>query len=164
MTAEYELGSDPRRKLGLSFEAQGAVGEKRRRGNLWLATTWRARPNLMVSLTPELNLEVNDAQYVKSVADRYAHTFGQRYVFMSAKEESFSLGTRAELVLKPELTLQVYARPFAASGDFRKPSELSLAGRDALMSMDRQWERFRVPELRTRSTLTGGPCITVHSR
>ncbi len=132
VNVEYELGTDPRRKLSVAFEAQGKTGEMIRRGNLWLSATYRARPNLSVSLTPELNHEVNRAQYVTAVADEAAPSFGQRHVFMQTTEESFSLGVRSELVVTPALTLQAYARPFAASVSFREPSELRLAGRDAL--------------------------------
>ena len=59
------------------------------------------------------------AQYVTTVPDSTAVAFGgNRYVFAFIRTRTLSLDTRLNWTFSPNLTLQLYAQPFIASGAY----------------------------------------------
>ena len=59
------------------------------------------------------------SQYVGSVSDPAATAFyGTRYVFAFVRTKTVSLDTRLNWTFTPNLTLQLYAQPFVASGRY----------------------------------------------
>lgn len=79
-------------------------------------------------------------QYVTAVRDSLAvNTYGHRYVFAGLSQTTVSLETRLDWTFAPTLSLQLYAQPFVASGNYRNFGELPAArartfavyGRDA---------------------------------
>jgi hypothetical protein len=70
-------------------------------------------------LSPSYVVDEDAAQYVKTVKDPTAAAFGgNRYVFSFIKTYTVSFDTRVNWTLKPDLTLQLFAQPFFASGDY----------------------------------------------
>jgi hypothetical protein len=64
-------------------------------------------------------------QYVQSQPDPIATaTFGRRYVFSEVLQHSLDLTTRVNLTFRPNLSLQFYAQPFIATGDYHGLKEL----------------------------------------
>jgi hypothetical protein len=60
------------------------------------------------------------------VSDTLARaTYGRRYVFAGLTEHELSLALRTNLTLTPELTFELYARPFFGNGRFTPPRELA---------------------------------------
>ena len=78
--------------------------------------TLRYRPTTRaeVSLSPTLSLSRDASQYIETVTNGPA----PRYVFGKIDRRTFSITTRASYAFTPEATLQVYAQPFVASGDY----------------------------------------------
>lgn len=75
--------------------------------------------NIFLQLSPTYARSESDAQYITAVADPTATAFhGTRYVFGVVKTETVSLDTRINWTFTPNLTLQLYAQPFIASGDY----------------------------------------------
>jgi len=75
--------------------------------------------SVFIQLSPTWAREEDDAQYVTAVDDPTATAFfGRRYVFGFVKTTTVSLDTRLNWTLTPDLTLQLYAQPFIASGDY----------------------------------------------
>lgn len=67
--------------------------------------------------------------YVTQRADPTATaTFGGRYVFSELFQNSLDLTIRADAALTPDLSIQLYAQPFIASGDYRRFKELAAPG------------------------------------
>ena len=61
----------------------------------------------------------NAAQYVTTVTDPTATSFyGKRYIFSFIKTRTLSLDTRVNWTFNPNLTLQLFAQPFIASGAY----------------------------------------------
>ncbi len=56
-----------------------------------------------------------------------AATYGSRYVFARIDQPTFILQLRANYTIAPDLTLEVYAEPFAAAGKYRGLGELAQA-------------------------------------
>jgi hypothetical protein len=94
--------------------------------NVWAEVGVKPAPNVSLSVSPSLDRSRSPAQYLGSVEDEAATlTFGRRYLFAPLEQTTVSLGARADVTFTPDLSLQVFAQPFVASGDFGAP--LSLA-------------------------------------
>jgi hypothetical protein len=122
--------SDPRKKLigeaGGFYQSDQAGGDDMQVfGRLLL----RPAPNWEVSVGPSFGRTHSVAQYLGTVPDPAAtETFGARYVFASLDQTVMALETRLNYTFTPTLSLQVYAQPFIASGDFGAPKELARPG------------------------------------
>ena len=84
-------------------------------------------PNWFISLSPEYSRERAPNQFVTSVADVLAPTFGRRYVFADLDQKELSLATHVNVTFTPALTLEAFARPFIGSGTFAGLKQLGRA-------------------------------------
>ncbi len=81
-----------------------------------------------ISIQPGYNASNSILQYVQSQADASAtSTFGRRYVFAEILQYSLDLTTRVNVTFRPNLSLQFYAQPFVATGDYHGLKELARA-------------------------------------
>ncbi|MGE0705588.1 MAG: DUF5916 domain-containing protein [Vicinamibacterales bacterium] len=70
-------------------------------------------------------------QYLSTLAGGRPETYGLRYVFGYVDRTTLSTQVRVNITFKPDVTLDVYAEPFAASGRYNGFGELANArGRD----------------------------------
>src|SRR4029078_11596311 len=75
--------------------------------------------NVFISLSPSFVADEDEAQYVTAVEDPTGTSFyGTRYVFGFLKSRTLSLDTRVNWTFNPNLTLQLFAQPFIASGAY----------------------------------------------
>ena len=77
-----------------------------------------------LSLTPNYLRAISSRQYVDSFPGGSAATYGTRYVFSFIDQSTFITQLRLNYTLRPDLTLDVYAEPFAASGRYYGLGEL----------------------------------------
>jgi hypothetical protein len=83
-------------------------------------------PSLYVQLAPSYDVSEGATQYVTTIADPTAAAFGgKRYVFAFIRTRTMSLETRVNWTFTPNLTLQLYAQPFIASGDYQRLREFA---------------------------------------
>jgi hypothetical protein len=83
--------------------------------------------NVFISLTPSYISDEDPAQYVETVSDPTATSFfGNRYVFAFIKTHTLSLDTRVNWTFTPNLTLQLFAQPFIASGAYSSFREFAV--------------------------------------
>jgi hypothetical protein len=88
--------------------------------------SWRPSASVLLSVSPALRLFRNTIQYVQAVTDPLAtNTYGRRYVFADIYQTTLSATTRISWTLSPQLSFQLYAQPFASSGDYRNFKELA---------------------------------------
>jgi hypothetical protein len=81
--------------------------------------TLKPRPALRIQFSPSYNRGYAKAQYVTSQVDANATaTYGTRYVFATLDQTELSATTRVDWTFTPQLSLQVFAQPLLASGDF----------------------------------------------
>jgi hypothetical protein len=84
----------------------------------------RAASNLNVSFGPNFGSSGTRTQYVGAFSDPAATTFyGRRVVFAEIRQKSLSLDTRISATFTPDLTLELYAQPFVATGLYRNFKE-----------------------------------------
>ncbi len=85
----------------------------------------RPSPTVSISVGPSYSASLSTQQYVGSFADpAAAATFGRRYVFAEVLQHSLDLTTRLNVTLTTNLSLQFWAQPFVATGDYRNVRSL----------------------------------------
>ena len=87
--------------------------------------SFRPAPQWQLSVAPAYIRELESQQYVAALAGGRADTFGTRYVFSFIDRSTLSTQFRMGYTLRPDLNLDVYAEPFAASGRYYRFGELS---------------------------------------
>jgi hypothetical protein len=94
----------------------------------------RPSPSVQFSVAPEYINETGAAgifsgpigrQYLTTLNGGRPDTYGKRYVFGLVDRTTLSAQLRFNYTFKPDVTLDVYAEPFAASGQYRGFGELA---------------------------------------
>jgi hypothetical protein len=93
-----------------------------------------ARPGSrwQLSVAPNWQHAVNAQQYIGLVDGGTPATYGGRYIFSWVDQTTLSMQLRLNYSFTPRLTLEVYAEPFASSGNFSRYGELTAAGASTL--------------------------------
>jgi hypothetical protein len=87
--------------------------------NIQPVATIRPSTALRISLQPTFNRTHAMAQFVTRSVDPLAtETFGTRYVFSTLDQKTLAMVTRVDWTFTPTLSLQLFAQPLIASGDF----------------------------------------------
>ena len=94
-----------------------------------LATDWTIQPGSRweLSVEPSYVRQVDVRQYLTTLPGGSAATFGRRYVFGQVDRSTYATSIRLNYTFKPDLTLDLYAEPFAASGRYSDIGELLAA-------------------------------------
>jgi hypothetical protein len=124
--AGYQVGSvqlstDARRPavFDVQLQAVRGVGADTRSLSIRPGVALKPASNVFIQLSPGYSYSENDAQYVTAVEDPTAEAFfGNRYVFGHIRTRTLSLSTRVNWTFTPDLTLQLFAQPFIASGEY----------------------------------------------
>ncbi|HEY3279682.1 MAG TPA: DUF5916 domain-containing protein, partial [Gemmatimonadales bacterium] len=122
-------------RLGSSFGAKTSwnarvyYGEDELGGETYrLSGGLSIRPStrFQLSATPNYLREIRPRQYITTLVDTVSSPGdSSRYVFSRIDQSTFSLQLRANYTLGPDLTLEIYAEPFAASGRYYGLGELA---------------------------------------
>ncbi len=86
--------------------------------------SFRPGPRWQLSAEPFYERLTEAQQYVTTVAGGRPETFGSRYVFAYIERSTLSMEYRLGLTVKPDVNLDLYAEPFAASGRYYDFGEL----------------------------------------
>jgi hypothetical protein len=89
----------------------------------------QARPNLSLGLEPMYATRVDGLQYVGEFTDQAGQP---HYVLAQIRQQTAAVTVRASWTFSPRLSLQVYAQPFAASGQYSRFKEPSAPRADRL--------------------------------
>jgi hypothetical protein len=80
------------------------------------------------SAGPNFSHAVNTRQFVTTLGDGRAETFGQRYIFAELDRTTLSMQFRANYAFHADLSLEAYLEPFAATGSYSDYGELAEPG------------------------------------
>ena len=121
------LSSDSRKPVALSLNGDYAWNTAGGRGSdVSLSLTFKPSSKLMVSTGPALGRADALAQYVQRVDDPLATaTYGARYLFSNLHQTEVSMVTRADLVLTPTVSFQLYVQPLISVGRYWNLKELA---------------------------------------
>ena len=129
MNVRAGLSSDSRKAISFWLSSFYSWNELDGWGyGLFSSINVRPTPTISASIGPEFSSSRSTLQYVRSQDDATATaTFGRQYVFAEVLQKSLDLTTRLNVTFTPDLTLQLYAQPFAATGDYDGFRELARA-------------------------------------
>jgi hypothetical protein len=88
--------------------------------------SFRPGSQWQLSINPSQVHELNSHQYVTTITGGgHPETYGNRYIFAFIDRSTWSSQFRMSYTLKPDLNIDVYAEPFAASGHYFDYGELA---------------------------------------
>lgn len=98
----------------------------------WMNLNWRPKSNLQIVFGPELSYELDEDQYVATIARNAndvdaSQTYGTRYIFATNQSSNISANLRVNWTFNPKMTLETYIRPYIQSARFSRFGELSKA-------------------------------------
>ena len=125
-SGNLSVSSDNRKPLRVSFGVNAGRTEMGGgSGGFSFGVIWRPSSTLHLSLSPSYYTSRGPVQYVGSRTDATAvATYGNRYLFAQIDQRTLDLTTRLNVTVTPTLSLQLYAQPFIATGDYRRFKEL----------------------------------------
>lgn len=123
-----QVSTDARQRavFDLSLEALKGTQDPMDQVTIQPGVALKPASNVFVQISPTYQRERDVAQYVTAVKDPTATAFsGTRYVFALTQTHALSLDTRVNWTFAPDVTLQLYAQPFFASGDYQRFREFA---------------------------------------
>jgi hypothetical protein len=90
--------------------------------------SFRPDPRWLISLRQSYLASTDSQRYVTTRGDGRPETFGSRYIFSYVQRRTFANEIRLSLTLRPDLAMDIYANPFAASGRYFDHGELLAPG------------------------------------
>ncbi|NJD19528.1 MAG: hypothetical protein FIA95_09650 [Gemmatimonadetes bacterium] len=117
----FQVSTDARRSavFDVGVDVGRGIDASTRSVSIMPGVALKPAANVFVQLSPSYSYDEGDAQYLAAMPDPTATAFwGTRYVFGFVKTKTVSLDTRVNWTFTPNLTLQLYAQPFIASGDY----------------------------------------------
>ncbi|HEX2779018.1 MAG TPA: DUF5916 domain-containing protein, partial [Gemmatimonadaceae bacterium] len=124
----FQLSTDARRRavFDVTLEGSTSVGGEAKSYTIAPGVALKPAASIFVQVGPVYNFDQGDAQYLRSVADPSATLFyGRRYVFAFIDTRTVALDTRVNWTFRPDLTLQLFAQPFVASGKYSRFREFA---------------------------------------
>jgi hypothetical protein len=117
------LGTDSRSRVVGQLQVQYSTPlDNTEAGRLAFYPTVVLKPSsrILVSISPSFDHDLTAQQYVTAVSDPTAPAAfaGTRYVFGRLEQKTFSVDIRTNVTFTPNLTLELFAQPFLASGRY----------------------------------------------
>ncbi len=128
--ASVQVSTDARSSavFDVTVQAASGIGDDTRAFTFTPGLALKPAANVFIQLSPSYTRDQNGEQYVTVVDDPTATAFyGKRYVFGYIETTTLSLTTRVNWTFTPNLTLQLFAQPFIASGDYSSFREFAAA-------------------------------------
>ena len=124
----FQVSTDPRQRAVFDVQIRGSEADDATQTfNFRPGVALKPTANVFVQLSPNYQFSESSAQYLRSVADAQAPAgfAGTRYVFGNVTTKTVSFETRVNWTMTPDVTLQVYAQPFVAAGDYKSFREFT---------------------------------------
>jgi hypothetical protein len=119
------IGSDNRKALSFHAHTSRGQGEEGSlSGCAGISLDFRPTSAVSLLISPHYAYSTSPAFYVTSESDPAAlATFGTRYVFSRLEQKDINTTIRLNVAFSPDLSVQLYAQPFIASGDYEEFKE-----------------------------------------
>lgn len=124
-SAELEVGGNPAARTGWYAEAE-VGGDELDGWNARLSAELSTRPTdrLRLAVEPRWTRLEESRQYLDQLDGGRAETFGTRYLFGRIERSEVAAPVRLSYAFSPDLSLELYAEPFASSGRYFGLGEL----------------------------------------
>ena len=124
----------------------------------------RPGPRYQLSVSPYYDRITEPQQYISTLAGGRPVTYDHRYVFAFIDRSTVSMEYRLGLTLKPDLNLDVYAEPFAASGHYYDYGELLAPGSRERLKYGTAGTTLAVNPDGSQVVTAGGSTINLRNR
>ncbi|HET9423855.1 MAG TPA: DUF5916 domain-containing protein [Gemmatimonadaceae bacterium] len=134
--AHFQVSTDPRARAVFDVQLRGSRGNDGTQAfNFRPGVAFKPAANVFVQLSPGYNYSESGQQYLRRQEDPTAPAgfAGQRYVFGNVATRTVSFETRVNWTMRPDITLQVYAQPFFAAGDYESFREFAATRSDVML-------------------------------
>ncbi len=124
----------------------------------------RPGPRWSFSVTPFYDRVTEPQQYISTLPGGRPVTFDHRYVFAFIDRSTMSMEYRLGLTLKPDVNLDIYAEPFAASGRYYDYGELLEPGSRDRLRYGTSGSMLSVSPDGSQVVSVGGTSFTLRNR
>jgi hypothetical protein len=131
------------------------------RGEMTIAV--QPRPQWLLSLNPMYEHLIDTQQYVSTIGGGSAMTYGRRYVFAHIDRQTYSAKVRMSYTFKPDLNVDLYAEPFAASGRYDNFGELAAPRGRALREYGSGGTMIQTASDGAHTVTDGGQTFTIRN-
>ena len=121
----------------------------------------RPAPRWQFFAQPSYSRSTEAQQYITTLDGGRTETYGSRYVFSYIDRSTFSTQFRASFVVTPDLTVDAYAEPFAASGRYYDYGELLAPGSLERITYGEHGTRSVTQADGSRKVTIGGSTLTL---
>lgn len=95
-------------------------GEDENSQSIYTTFEFKVLPTLTLSVGPQFSKNILEAQWIRKYSDPTAKTtYNERYVFAHLDQTTFSADIRADWIINPKLSFQIYLQPFIASAKYK---------------------------------------------
>ena len=103
----------------LSMGLDATFGTDKKSSSISTKIEFKVLPTLTLSVGPSFSKDILETQWVTNYDDATAiNTYDARYVFAHLDQNTFATNIRADWIISPKLSFQVYLQPFIASGKY----------------------------------------------
>jgi hypothetical protein len=115
-----EVSTDKRRHIILNTTVSASkTDDGGSNSSIDLSASIRPAPNVQLTLGPGYSHSTTMSQYVAQITDPTATTFyGSRYVFSHLEQKQVYMTVRGAVTFTPSLSLDIFAQPLIASGNY----------------------------------------------
>jgi hypothetical protein len=124
----------------------------------------RPGPRWQLSVSPFYDRVTEPQQYISTLSGGRPETYNNRYVFAFIDRSTMSMEYRLGLTLKPDVNLDVYAEPFAASGHYYDYGELLAPGSRERLKYGTAGTGLAVNPDGSQVVTAGGTTFTLRNR
>lgn len=118
-SASVNMYSDNRVWWVLSFGGSYRYGDDAEQAYAYANLELKVTPTLTLQIGPQLSRDIFQSQWVTAYSDQTAqNTYNKRYVFAHLDQTTFSADIRADWIISPRLSFQVYIQPLIAAGKY----------------------------------------------
>lgn len=115
----FDLYTDNRVWWVLTLGGSADFGKDGDSRSIFTNVEFKVLPTLTLAIGPEFDKIISETQWVANVNDaEAANTYKSRYIFAHLDQTIFSATIRADWILSPTLSFQVYLQPLIASGKY----------------------------------------------
>lgn len=115
----FNLNTDYRQWWVINLSGSVRWGDDLYSRSLSAYVEMKTTPTLTLSVGPSFTRDINEAQYVGVDSDSSAAaTFGNRYLFAHLDRSTLAADIRADWIISPRLSVQVYVQPYITSGKY----------------------------------------------
>jgi len=118
-SVNFEVSTDNRVWWVLSLGGNLITGKDGTSRGIYTNFEFKVLPTLTLSVGPEFYKDIYETQWIGNFSDPVANdTYGKRYVFSHLDQNTFSANVRADWIINPKLSFQIYLQPLIASGNY----------------------------------------------